>query len=213
VADPLRLRMKRTSKRRSLRRTILWVGATLGFGLFIAFAAIATNTSDRFYVLSGTARISSDAVVAARTPAVVCVGNGGPFGASGVSAHALGFDGTPPAARVICRVPSTTLTMPYSTDVISSYQPRRMHGYVWLEQHAELAAQCEARSEAVIDIPEESLTGYRSDTPAEWPCFHPRPHASLGYAVAFQSFFSNDTETATIDVVPDGYAQRSSPTP
>jgi hypothetical protein len=84
-------------------------------------------------------------------------------------------------------------------------KPRRMHAYVWLEPHPEVASYCISAGPSAVKVPAQSFTGYRSESPSEWPCFKPAASAALGFAVGFVDWRSGTHQVRSIEVVPDGY--------
>src|SRR6266542_1872002 len=167
-----------------------WIGYSLivlvGITLLTAagFVALIWMLGHKFYVVSGRAHIPADAVSHVSLPALVCSGHGGPLDSSAVYGDPIRDDfGSPSVA--FCRRPEQGQTLEYRESLYYGSKPRRMHVYVWLETHEELSHACEDAPTALITVNRDQLRGER--------CHHkPEPTGSLGYAVAFTSFWGAD---------------------
>jgi hypothetical protein len=187
----------------------LWIVSVVGVSLFLGWLAFGFLLGHNFYVVSGTARMRRAAGAMTRFPALVCVGKGGPLETSGVYAVPLGREQDQPVAHVLCRKPGSDLSVYYTTSVYSSIKPRQLHAYVWLEHHPELEVLCGAQPDRV-DVSPNAISGYRAESPTDWPCHKPLRGAVLGYAVAFAHLLSGTEQHADIELVPNGYpASRS----
>ena len=174
--------------------------------MVVAFAGLFLSTADHdFYEIDGPARITPQAVEQIALPAIVCVGRGGSLETSGVVALPQGFEDEPQTGYLLCRSPSSPVTIDYRTSLYTSMKPRRMRAYVWLEPHPELASYCTSVSPSAVKVPAPAFAGYRSESPQDWPCFKPAPSAALGFAVAFVDWQSGTHEVRSIEVVSDGY--------
>jgi hypothetical protein len=196
------LTRRRTIK---LRRFVLLCAAGLSVVLAALVILFLRVNGHAFYVVDGMARITPSAVEQTSLPAVVCVGRGGPLETSAVVALPQGFENEPQTGYLFCRTPSAPITIDYQISLYTSMKPRRMHAYVWLELHRELASYCSPGGPLAVKVPTQAFAGYRSEAPPDWPCFKPATSAALGYAVAFDDWGSARHEARNIEVVPDGY--------
>jgi len=196
-----------TGRKRRFRKCILWLVSTVLFLLFVRSCAFSILLGHRFYDVTGHATISVEAVKRMSVPVTVCVGKGGPLERSGVYAHPLGFEEEPATAFTICRIPENDLDVKYDIFEYSSMRPRRMHVYVWLEPHAELVDACKQLGSVAGRLPAEALINAHEESPPDRPCFRPEEGASLGYAIAFRSYFFGEAETHNIRVIPNGYRE------
>ena len=179
-------------------------------GVLIVWFGIGLLLGHRFYFVEGTARIERQSLDGTAFPVIVCAGHGGPLERSGVMAHPLGLEAEEPHVLVLCHSPDHALQFPFRTGVYTNAKPRSMHAYVWLEAHEELAGACSAQSpgtnlDEFLKVPPNSLSGYGAELPTLWPCRKPRPGAVLGYAVAFEQWFSSDEQSANVELRPSGY--------
>ena len=173
----------------------LWI-ALVGIVLLSGwgFIALVTMLGHKTYVVSGRAHIPADAVSHVPLPALLCSGTGGPLDSSAVFGLPLGFELDRPPA-VFCRRPEQDRIIEYRVSLYYGKKPRRMHAYVWLETHEELASACENASTAMIAVEGRQLKGN------PYPCWStPDPAGSLGYTVAFSNLEGPDEEEIDIEV-------------
>jgi hypothetical protein len=107
--------------------------------------------------------------------------------------------------RVFCAVPDDSKSFQFEASVYSNQLPRRMHVYVWLEPHPELASLCAQASSPIIEVASQDLQGHGSQRRSEWPCFKPDRTGSLGFTTAFHDDVPDKREVKQIHVRPRGY--------
>jgi len=173
----------------------------LGSGCFVL---LLNMLGHRFYVASGTAVVRPADVRRVGTPALICSGHGGPLESSGIYGAPLGRD-LEQKPRVFCNAPSAPMSFEYRESVYTSNFPRRMHVYVWLEKHPELASLCAGKAEPVVELESGNLKGDGNPNPPERPCFKPDARGAVGYAIVFENWGAGDHETRQIELTSRGY--------